>query len=92
MSVLGDAGSPGNINQSPFMPIQTLSSEKLTKHIQRIVSTKRLSYMDAVLYLCEQRKVEPEIIAPLLGDIIKSKIAEDAERLHLMPKSPQLPF
>lgn len=75
-----------------LMPAQPVSSEQFTKHIQRIVTTKSMSYLDAVLYFCEQRRIEPEVVAPLLGDKIKSEISEDAMRLHLIPRTARLPF
>lgn len=73
------------------MPIQPLSSERLTAHIQQIVAKKHMSYLDAVLYVCDQRNIEPEIIAPLLGEKIRAELAEDAQRLHFIPKQSHLP-
>mgnify|MGYP003351736006 CR=1 FL=1 len=73
------------------MSVKPLTSEQLTIHIQRLVADKRLSYLDAVLHFCEQRNLDPTDLAPLLGDKIRSEIASDAQRLNLIPKSPELP-
>jgi hypothetical protein len=74
------------------MPVETIVSEKLAQHILSLVTDKGMTYLDAVLYFCEQRKIEPELIAPLLGDKIKSELANDAHRLHFLKKSNELPF
>jgi len=74
------------------MAVSPLSSEKITQQIQHIVAQQHISYLEAVIYLCEQRGWEPERLAPHLGDVIKSKLAEDAQRLHYIPRQPALPF
>jgi hypothetical protein len=73
------------------MAIKPLTSEQVTVSIQRLVAEKNLSYLDAVLHFCEQRNLDPTDLAPLLGDKIRSEIASDAQRLNLIPKSPELP-
>jgi hypothetical protein len=73
------------------MSVKPLTSEQLTTQIQLLVREKRLNYLDAVLHFCEQRGLEPESIAPLLGDKIKAELTRDAESLNLIPKSPHLP-
>ena len=72
------------------MAVAALSSEKITQQIQRLVSQKRMTYLEAVIHLCEQRGWEPELLAPHLGDAIKSKLSEDAQRLHYIPRQPAL--
>ena len=63
------------------MPVMNVSSEQLTKELQSIVASHRLSFLDAVLYYCEQRNIEPEDIALKLGDRIKSELAREARHL-----------
>jgi hypothetical protein len=74
------------------MAVSPVSSEKITQYIQHLVTEKRISYLEAVIVLCEQRGWEPELVAPYLGDAVKSKLAEDAQRLHYIPRQPALPF
>jgi hypothetical protein len=75
-----------------IMALQSYTSEKLTEHINRLTVEKGLSYLDAVIYFCEQRNIEPDIIAPLLSDRIKSELASDAQRLHFLPRTDSLQF
>lgn len=74
------------------MPVEPIASEKLAQHILSLVREKGMTYLDAVLYFCEQRKLEPELVAPLLGDKIRSELANDAHRLHFLKKTNELPF
>lgn len=68
------------------------TSEKLAHEIESLVQVKHLSYLDAVLYYCQTRNIDPVDIAPHLGDKIKSQLAADGQRLHLLPKENTLPF
>lgn len=73
------------------MAVKPLTSEQLTTHIQALVREKHLSYLDAIVHFCEERNLEPETIAPLIGDKLKAELTLDAERLHLITKTPHLP-
>lgn len=74
------------------MSLQILTSETLAHEIETLVAVKRLSYLDAVLYYCETRKIDPAEIAPYLSDKIKSHLSVDGQRLHLLPREQALPF
>ena len=67
-------------------------SEIIATTIEQYVITKRMSYLDAVIYFCEQRNVEPQLIADRLGDKIRGELASEAAQLHYIPKSNELPF
>jgi len=66
------------------MPVTNVTSEQLTKELQLLVAQHHFSFLDAVLYYCDQRKIDPEDIAVRLGDKIKSELAREARRLHLL--------
>lgn len=74
------------------MAVIHLTSEQLTLHIQRLVSDKRLSYIDAIIYYCELRHLDIDAVVPLIGDKIKYELTQDAQRLHLIPKNNELPI
>jgi len=75
----------------PTLP-QDTNAEKLAQTIERLVIVKRMSYLDAVIYYCAEKNVEPELIAGNLGDKIRGELANDAQRLHFIPKFDQLPL
>jgi len=68
------------------MALQSYSPERLAAQINTLVAEKHLSYLDAVLYFCEQRNIEPDILAPHLSDRIRSELATEAQLLHFLPK------
>ena len=75
----------------PTLP-QDTDAEQLAQTIERLVVAKRMSYLDAVIYYCAEKNIEPELIADNLGDKIRGELANDAQRLHFIPKFNQLPL
>ena len=75
----------------PTLP-QDTNAENLAQTIERLVIAKRMSYLDAVIYYCAEKNIEPELIAGTLGDKIRGELANDAQRLHFIPKFDQLPL
>jgi hypothetical protein len=75
----------------PTLP-QDTNAETLAQTIERLVIAKRMSYLDAVIYYCAEKNIEPELIAGTLGDKIRGELANDAQRLHFIPKFNQLPL
>ena len=75
----------------PTLP-QDTNAETLAQTIERLVIAKRMSYLDDVIYYCEEKNIEPELIAGKLGDKIRGELANDAQRLHFIPKFNQLPL
>ena len=55
-----------------------------------LVKTKRLSYMEAIVFFCEQKDIEPERIARFIDKGMKEKIQFDAEALNYLPKTNKL--
>lgn len=71
----------------------------MTDEIEEIVLTKKRfskmveehiaqypdsSYMDAVLYLCEERAIDPLDVSKLITPVIKQKIEAEAMRANLV--------
>ena len=75
----------------PTLP-QDTDAETLAQTIERLVIAKRMSYLDAVIYYCAEKNIDPELIADNLGDKIRGELANDAQRLHFIPKFNQLPL
>lgn len=74
------------------MPLQTQTSSEFYIKIQNLVNDTKLSYMDAILYYCEQNAMEPESIAQLVNGKLKAQIREEAEELNFFPKTAKLPL
>ena len=63
-----------------------LTKSKFTVLIKKTVSELKISYMDAVLYLCEKHDLEPEDMKKFVSPIIRDKIEAEAMALNFLPK------
>lgn len=60
--------------------------------IEDIVKDKRITYLDAILFHCEQTGFEIEMAATLLTAPVKSKINDEAQAGNMIKKVRQLPL
>jgi hypothetical protein len=65
---------------------QFLTKSKFSKLVEETVITKRLSYMDAILYICEKHTIEPEDIRKFISQSIKDKLEAEARRMNYLPR------
>ena len=72
--------------------MQPLTKAKLTKLIQHTVLEKRLTYIDAIVDICEENKIEIEDISKFLSAVVKEKIEVEAMNLNYLPKESTLDF
>ena len=49
---------------------QFLTRSKFTKIVEETVLDKAISYMDAVLYICEKNSIDPEDVKKFISPII----------------------
>ena len=63
-----------------------LTKSKFTKLVEDAVNELKLSYLDAILYLCEKNSLEPEDMKKFVSPIIKDKLAAEAMQLNFLPK------
>jgi len=69
-----------------------LTKVKFTKLIEETVITNRVSYIDAILIICEKNDLEVEDVKKYISSVIKDKLEVEAMDLNYMPKSNTLPF
>ena len=63
-----------------------LTKSKFTKLIESTVSELKISYMEAVLHLCDKNDIEPEDVKKFISPIIRDKIEAEAINLNFLPK------
>lgn len=71
---------------------QFLTKLKFAKMIENSVVTQKLSYMDAVIHLCDENSVELEEVKKFISPVIKQKIEAEAMRLNFLPRGNTLPI
>ncbi|MEK9698747.1 MAG: late promoter transcription accessory protein [Candidatus Poseidoniales archaeon] len=67
--------------------IDFMTKTKFSKLVESIVIEKRISYMDAVLHLCEKYVIDPLDSKKYISNIIRNKIEVEAQELNYLPKS-----
>ena len=67
-----------------------ITSKTFIAEVEALVKTKKMSYMDAVLYVCEQKDIEPERIVRFIDKGLKDKIQDNAEELYYLPKTSRI--
>ena len=72
------------------MSEEFLTKSKFSKLIEESVIDKKLSYMDAILDICEKNDIEPEDVRKFVSPIIKDKLEAEAMSLNLLPKTNSL--
>mgnify|MGYP003643552015 CR=1 FL=1 len=63
-----------------------LTKSKFSKLVEFTVIEKRLSYMDAIVWLCENHNIEIEDCRKYISPIIKDKLEAEARRLNFLPR------
>ena len=71
--------------------LKIISPQDFTITIEHIKKSKNMTYMDAIQYYCEQNNIELEAIGKLVQGALKSKVREEAENLHFLPKPTRIP-
>jgi len=69
-----------------------LTKAKFSKLVEQTVFEKRLSYMDAIVWLCEKHNIEIEDCRKFINPIIKDKLEAEARRLNFLPRTNELAF
>jgi len=68
-------------------------SAKFCKEVERlIIDDVYDSYIDAVLHVCDEIRVEPFVGARMLSKPIIEKIKKEGQDINLLPQSSSLPL
>lgn len=67
-----------------------MNKKKFTKMVEDCVRKESMSYMDTVVYLCEQNNLEIEDVKKYIAISIKEKIEMEAMKLNFLEKGGSL--
>ena len=65
---------------------------EFNEKIASLVTTSNMNYLDAILFYCEDKGLEPETIKGLISAENKENLRNDAEKLNFFPKTSKLPI
>ena len=72
-----------------------MNSKEFSLIIEGVVKDKRpITYMDAILWYCEENKIEVETVGRLISKALKEKIQEECTTANLLklPEAGKLPI
>lgn len=69
-----------------------MNKKKFTRMVEDTVRTKSMSYMDTVVYLCEENNLEIEDVKKYIALSVKEKIELEAMNLNFLDKGETLPI
>ena len=70
-----------------------MNSKEFSLEIEKIVKDKKdLTYMDAIIWYCEQNDIDVGTVKPLVSKTLKEKIEMEAQKLNFLPKTGVLPL
>jgi len=74
--------------------MEFMNSKEFSLNIESIVKEKRISYMDAIVWYCEQNDIDTGTISSLVSKSLKEKIKLEATNLKMLKfsKGGQLPI
>ena len=64
-----------------------LTKKKFTTSVEELVIEKHLSYIDAVVYFCQENHLEPDSVKGLVTPPLKEKIRAEAIGLRYLKES-----
>jgi hypothetical protein len=71
--------------------IKTIKPLDFAIIIEDLVSSKKMTYLDAISYYCEETKMEPQTVGKLVQGSLKDKLREEVTALHYLPKTATIP-
>jgi len=74
------------------MPLNILNNEEFSSTIRKIMKTKNVNAMEAIVIHCEEKELDEDIAASLIDADLYGRIHEEAQRLHLIQPEQSLPF
>ena len=71
-----------------------MNSKEFSLKIESIVREKHISYMDAVVWYCEQNEIDTGTVSSMINKSLKEKIKIEAQERNMVkfPKSGKLPL
>jgi len=75
------------------MELIKMNSKTFSQEIENTVRKHKISYMDAIIHLCEQKDLDPGRVNSFINKQIKEKLKVEAINLKLLniPKQGSLP-
>ena len=68
-----------------------LSKKQFSELAEQTARLKRMTHMEAVLFICSERSIDPQDVGPLISAPLKSRIEAEAIADRMLPGHNTLP-
>ena len=72
--------------------LEFMTKSKFSKIVESVVLEKNMSYIDAVIYVCELNNIEIEDSRKYISIVVKQKIEMEAMQLNFLERNGTLPI
>jgi hypothetical protein len=69
-----------------------LTKKRFEKMVEETVAARRITYMEAIIDVCESRSIDPADVGKFITPVIKDKVEAEAIELNLMKGGNTLPL
>jgi hypothetical protein len=69
-----------------------LTKSEFSKLVEKNVLKKKMTYMDAVIMVCDDHGIDPQDVRKFVSNPIQDKIEGEAMRMNLIPRTNELFF
>jgi len=69
-----------------------LNRAEFTKLVEKAVRDSNMTYMDAMIDICDKNNIDPEDVKKFVGAQLQSKLEVEGMELNLLPKKAMLDF
>jgi hypothetical protein len=66
------------------------TSNEFSMYIENVATTKRISYVDALLDYCEKHMIDPIEVSGQVNRSLKSKLEHEFQEMRYLPQTAQL--
>jgi hypothetical protein len=70
--------------QEEVVPVYT--KEKLTKDVEALVKRDHMTYLEAIIHVCDDLEIEAEDMAKIVSGPLRDKLEAEAQRNNILPK------
>lgn len=71
--------------ESSIIPV--ITKQELATRAELLVRSDNLSYIEAIIHICDELDLDPEDIAKMVTGPLKDKVEAEAQRNNVLPKS-----
>jgi uncharacterized protein YdhG (YjbR/CyaY superfamily) len=80
--------TPPNETVEDLVPV--LTKEQLSARVERLVNEDHITYLEAIIQICDETEIDPDDMAALVVGSLKDKLEAEAQRNNILPKPSSL--